>query len=111
MKSKAVFCTEFSDKLAYIDDVNEQYGIDVWIISERGYTEVACNGSTMRETMILIALVIAVMFITSENIGIEYSTGMELLLNGSRNGQQRRRIKKYMSGKVIVIVFVKGGHL
>lgn len=41
--------------MAYIDDVNEQYGIDVWI--------------------------------TSENISVEYFTGMELL-NGSRNGRQ-----------------------
>lgn len=104
VKSKAVFCTEFSDKLAYIDDVNEQYGIDVWIISERGYSEIAGSGSTMRETMILIALVIAVMFITSENIGIEYSTGMELLLNGSRNGRSRRRIKKYISALVCSIL-------
>lgn len=55
--------------------------------------------------MILIALIIAVMFMTSENIQLEYATGMELILNGSVNGRSNRRFKKYIAG-VIFTVFI-----
>lgn len=103
-RTKAAFCMEFSDKLKYIDDVKEQYGVNVWLISERGYSEIIGNGSAMRETMILIALLIAVMFMSSENIQLEYATGMEYILNSSVYGRDKRRIHKYISATTFFVL-------
>ena len=103
-KTKAAFCAEFMDKLLYLDDVKQEYGVDAWIMSERGYTEIVGSGSAMRETTILIALIIAVMFITAENIQLEYVTGMEMILNGSVNGRGNRKLQKYISALIFTVV-------
>ena len=54
--------------------------------------------------MILIALLIAVMFMSSENIQLEYATGMEYILNSSVYGRDKRRIQKYISATTFFVL-------
>ena len=101
---RAGYVQEFADKLEYLDGVKEQYGVDAWLISERGYAEIIGSNSVVRETIILITLVAVIMFMAQENIEIEYTTGVEYILNSSVNGRKSRKIKKYISLIIFALV-------
>ena len=101
---RAGYVQEFADKLEYLDGVKEQYGVDAWLISERGYAEIIGSNSVVRETIILITLVAVIMLMAQENIEIEYTTGVEYILNSSVNGRKSRKIKKYISLIIFALV-------
>lgn len=101
---RAGYVQEFADKLEYLDGVKEQYGVDAWLISERGYAEIIGSNSVVRETIILITLVAVIMLMAQENIELEYTTGVEYILNSSVNGRKSRKIKKYISLIIFALV-------
>ena len=72
--------------------------------SGNGYAEIIGSNSVVRETIILITLVAVIMLMAQENIEIEYTTGVEYILNSSVNGRKSRKIKKYISLIIFALV-------
>lgn len=98
---------EYDNKMQYLEQTQERYGVRGWIISDRGYDMVFGEKSKSREMLLLIVLLIGTMLILSESNVLEYDSGMHKLLNGSCNGRSwltRRKI--YAAVILTVLMFV-----
>ena len=74
---------EFEQKQEYLENLKEETGIDGYMMSDRGYEEIFGKYGKARETVLLMALLVSVVLIVSENIGIETSTGTKYIVNAA----------------------------
>lgn len=94
-KLKAV--EEFVTKMDYLDRIEEEYGVKGYLISDRGYESIFGKYGQMRELILLIVLVVAVMLIISEVSLLESRTGMESMLHSSVKGRQWLTVRKVVA--------------
>lgn len=84
---------EFQEKCDYLDSLKEDTGIAGYMMSERGYEEIFGDYGKVREIVILIALLVSVVLIVSENIGIETSTGTKYIVEAA-SGKHMIKVKE-----------------
>lgn len=94
---------EFQEKCDYLDSLKEDTGIAGYMMSERGYEEIFGDYGKVREIVILMALLLAVVLIISENIGIETSTGTKYIVE-SASGRNMIRYKRIVASAALCIV-------
>lgn len=95
---------EYQEKISYAERIKEEYDVDIWLVSDRGYEEIFGQYSSQRELILLIALVTAVMLIISECIAMEYRTGMNMIVHSAGRGRGF-----FMCQKIIACVLVTIG--
>lgn len=93
---------EFEEKYRYLLSLKEETGVDGYMISDRGYEEIFGEYGTARETVILIALLVSVVLIVSENIEIETRTGTKYITNASY-GRNMIKVKRLIASALLVI--------
>lgn len=96
--------SEFMKKQEYLQEINEKYGVDGYMISDRGYEEIFGKYSIIRETVLFLALAAAIILIVAENIVLEYRTGMNYIINASRHGRCWIQIHRALTGAVLTII-------
>ena len=94
---------EFEQKREYLDTLKEETGIDGYMMSDRGYEEIFGKYGKAREIVILMALLVSVVLIVSENIGIETSTGTKYIVNAA-SGKNTVKVKRIVASLVLCIV-------
>lgn len=94
---------EFEQKQEYLENLKEETGIDGYMMSDRGYEEIFGKYGKARETVLLMALLVSVVLIVSENIGIETSTGTKYIVNAA-SGKNTVKIKRIVASLVLCIV-------
>ncbi len=96
--------SEFQEKLTYLEKIRTEYGIDGYMISDRGYEEIFGKYSKVRELVILIVLSAGIVLIISENAAIEHRTGMENIVRSSCRGRSWIQKKRFVSGLILTII-------
>ncbi|MFQ8902864.1 MAG: hypothetical protein ACLR7D_14365 [Lachnospira eligens] len=94
---------EFEQKQEYLDTLKEETGIDGYMMSDRGYEEIFGKYGKAREIVLLMALLVSVVLIVSENIGIETSTGTKYIVNAA-SGKNTVKVKRIVASLVLCIV-------
>lgn len=94
---------EFQEKCDYLDSLKEDTGIAGYMMSERGYEEIFGDYGKVREIVILIALLVSVVLIVSENIGIETSTGTKYIVEAA-SGKHMIKVKRIAASAVLCMV-------
>ena len=94
---------EFEQKQEYLENLKEETGIDGYMMSDRGYEEIFGKYGKARETVLLMALLVSVVLIVSENIGIETSTGTKYIVNAA-SGKNTVKVKRIVASLVLCIV-------
>ncbi|SDM89684.1 hypothetical protein [Lachnospira pectinoschiza] len=89
---------EFNSILKYKDRIKTEYGVDTYIMSDRGYDEIIGNNSVIREVGITLALIIISVILASGYYLEERKSGVVKLLASSRLG-----LKKIYSKKLLII--------
>jgi hypothetical protein len=103
--------SEYVEKLNYAERMSEEKNIDVWLVSDRGYEEIFGKYGQVRELILLIALVVAVMLIVSESISMEYRTGMRMIIHSADRGRGwilRRKITACIIFTTVLTFIVYG---
>lgn len=95
---------EYQEKLTYAERIKEEYGIDIWLMSDRGYEEIFGQYSSQREIILLIGLITAIMLIISECISMEYRRGMNMIVHSAKRGRGF-----FMCNKLIACIIVTLG--
>lgn len=102
---------EFSEKINYLENIQQNYGIEGFLISDRGYEEIFGQYGNQRELILLLSLVIGIMIIISETISMEHRTGMEIIVRSCEKGRQWiffRKIIACMLFTTILFILVYG---
>ena len=94
---------EFEEKYQYLTGLEADTGIHGYMMSDRGYEEIFGRYSKVREMVLLIALLVAVVMIVSENIGIENRTGTKYIVNAA-GGRNEVRVKRIVASLLLSIV-------
>lgn len=94
---------EFEQKQEYLENLKEETGIDGYMMSDRGYEEIFGKYGKARETVLLMALLVSVVLIVSENIGIETSTGTKYIVNAA-SGKNTVKVKRIAASLALCIV-------
>lgn len=94
---------EFEEKYQYLTELEADTGIHGYMMSDRGYEEIFGRYSKVREMVLLIALLVAVVMIVSENIGIENRTGTKYIVNAA-GGRNEVRVKRIVASLLLSIV-------
>lgn len=95
---------EFKNKLEYLDNIEAEYGVTGYIMSDRGYEEIFGQYSTQRELILLLVMVAGIMLIVSECITMEYHTGMEYMLRTAQKGRRWLTIRKFIACIILTII-------
>ena len=106
--------SEYMKKQEYLQEINEKYGVDGYMISDRGYEEIFGKYSIIRETVLFLALVAAIILIVAENIVLEYRTGMNYIINASRRGRcwiQIHRFNGCYAYNNSVLLYIRHGYV
>ena len=93
--------SEFRSKRAYLESVKEEYDIDGYMMSDRGYESIIGRFSKLREFMLLIIALVCVVVITFEYRRMESNTGMDKMLCASVNGRQWLTIRRFLTGLLL----------
>ena len=94
---------EFEQKQEYLENLKEETGVDGYMMSDRGYEEIFGKYGKAREIVLLMALLVSVVLIVSENIGIETSTGTKYIVNAA-SGKNTVKVKRIVASLVLCIV-------
>ena len=93
--------SEFRSKRAYLESIKEEYDIDGYMMSDRGYESIIGRFSKLREFMLLIIALVCVVVITFEYRRMESNTGMDKMLGASVNGRQWLTIRRFLTGLLL----------
>jgi len=95
---------EYSSKIEYLASIKQNYEIDGYMISDRGYEEIFGQYSNQREIILLLTIVTAIMMIISECISMEYRTGMENIVRSCERGRKWIFKKKVAACAIFTIL-------
>ncbi len=92
---------EFIAKMEYLDRIEAERGVKGYLISDRGYESIFGKYGQMRELILLIVIVSAIMIIISEVSLLESRTGMESILCSAVKGRRWLTVRKVVAGIVM----------
>lgn len=95
---------EFKNKFEYLDNIEAEYGVEGYLMSDRGYEEIFGQYSTQRELILLLIMVAGIMLIVSECITMEYHTGMEYMLRTAKKGRRWLTIRKLIACIILTMI-------
>lgn len=95
---------EFIEKQAYLSEIKEQYKIDGYMISDRGYAHLFGEYSYFREIVLFAALAVAIVIIVMQSNRIERNTGMRDLVYASVNGRAWINTRRFAAGLVLTVL-------
>lgn len=86
--------SEYMQQIEYVRGVKEEYGIDAYVMSQRGYDQILGDKGTARRLLIYIILGFGVVLIAEAENSIEYKNGMNMLIGSSKRGRSWERTVK-----------------
>ena len=96
---------EFNTILKYKDRIKTEYGVDTYIMSDRGYDEIIGNNSIIREVGITLALIIISVVLASGFFLEERKSEVVKLLVSSKFGLKKIYSKKLFIISLIIIIY------
>lgn len=100
---------EIQDKLAYIDIIKKERGIDVWFVDEKAYSVLwtenglYADSDYKKQEFVAIAGVLLLILLLSYVFSYDSSCGMEMLIRSTPKGRQKLFNVKIMMAGVICI--------
>ena len=100
---------EIQDKLAYIDTIKKERGIDVWFVDEKAYSVLwtenglYADSDYKKQEFVAIAGVLLMILLLSYVFSYDSSCGMEMLIRSTPKGRQKLFNVKIMMAGVICI--------
>lgn len=79
---------EYQQQIDYVSQVKEQYGIDAYVMSQRGYDQILGSKGATRRLLIYIVLGFGVVLIAETENSVEYRNGMNKLIGSSKRGRR-----------------------
>lgn len=79
---------EYQQQIDYVSQVKEQYGIDAYVMSQRGYDQILGSKGATRRLLIYIVLGFGIVLIAETENSVEYRNGMNKLINSSKRGRR-----------------------
>ena len=95
---------EYMEQINYVDEVNAQYGIEAYVMSQRGYNQILGDNAKIRKLIIYIILGFGIVLIAESENALEYKSGMNMLLGSSARGRIWGKAVK--SGAVCIIAAI-----
>ena len=80
--------SEYMQQIEYVSQIKEQYGIDAYVMSQRGYDQIFGSKGTTRKLLIYIILGFGVVLIAETENSVEYKNGMNMLIGSSKKGRR-----------------------
>ncbi len=96
--------SEFKYKIAYLNRLKQERGIDGYMMSDRGYYQTFGSDSLHREWLITGILWLAVFLIANAIVRLEKKSGMNVLIRCSRNGSFKNHIHKIIALGITVFL-------
>ena len=79
---------EYQQQIDYVSQVKEQYGIDAYVMSQRGYDQILGSKGATRRLLIYIVLGFGIVLIAETENSVVYRNGMNKLINSSKRGRR-----------------------
>lgn len=79
---------EYQKQIDYVSQVKEQYGIDAYVMSQRGYDQILGSKGATRRLLIYIVLGFGVVLIAETENSVEYRNSMNKLIGSSKRGRR-----------------------
>lgn len=95
---------EYMEQINYVEEVNAQYGIEAYVMSQRGYNQILGDNAKIRKLIIYIILGFGIVLIAESENALEYKSGMNMLLGSSARGRIWGKAVK--SGAVCIIAAI-----
>lgn len=95
---------EYKERIDYVEEVKRQYGIDAYVMSQRGYDQILGDNGRVRRLIIYIVLGFGIVLIAESENAIEYRSGMNMLIAASSKG--RRWGKEVKACSVCIIAAI-----
>lgn len=98
-------------QIEYVSQIKEQYGIDAYVMSQRGYDQIFGSKGATRKLLIYIILGFGVVLIAETESSVEYKNGMNMLIGSSKKGRRWEHTVKaaavciLVGGKCIFTVY------
>lgn len=86
--------SEYMQQIEYVSQIKEQYGIDAYVMSQRGYDQIFGSKGATRKLLIYIILGFGVVLIAETESSVEYKNGMNMLIGSSKKGRRWERTVK-----------------
>lgn len=102
---------EYQEKIDYLKQVESQYGIHGYLMSDRGIEMLLSEESSGRELMLILIIVIACIIINSECVTLEQKCGIYQIIHGAANGRKNFWIRKICVGfasSLYIYIIVNG---
>ena len=80
--------SEYMQQIEYVSQIKEQYGIDAYVMSQRGYDQIFGIKGATRKLLIYIILGFGVVLIAETENSVEYKNGMNMLIGSSKKGRR-----------------------
>lgn len=80
--------SEYMQQIEYVSQIKEQYGIDAYVMSQRGYDQIFGSKGATRKLLIYIILGFGVVLIAETESSVEYKNGMNMLIGSSKRGRR-----------------------
>ena len=80
--------SEYMQQIEYVSQIKEQYGIDAYVMSQRGYDQIFGSKGATRKLLIYIILGFGVVLIAETESSVEYKNGMNMLIGSSKKGRR-----------------------
>lgn len=80
--------SEYMQQIEYVSQIKEQYGIDAYVMSQRGYDQIFGSKGATRKLLIYIILGFGVVLIAETENSVEYKNGMNMLIGSSKKGRR-----------------------
>ena len=86
--------SEYIQQIEYVKQVKEEYGIDAYVMSQRGYDQILGDKGAARRLLIYVVLGFGVVLIAEAENSVEYKNSMNMLINSSEKGRRWERTVK-----------------
>lgn len=96
--------SEYMQRIEYVEGVKEQYGVDAYVMSQRGYDQILGEKATTRRLLIFIVLGFGIVLIAETENSIEYKSGMNMIIGSSKKGRRWGKTVKAFAVCLIVAI-------
>lgn len=98
--------SEYLKKLQYLEHIETEYGVQGWMISDRGYAEIFGTYSRQREMILAMLMVTGIMLVISGGISLEYRTRMNVIVSSSANGRKWIYVRRVFADLLLTTALI-----
>ncbi len=92
---------EIDGKIIYLTELKEQFDIDGYLMSDRGYEQMFGIESIARTVFINMALCVCVTILSYGNVHNEFKSNMIVLISSSERGRRKVYIRKMLACSIV----------